>query len=75
MDEHVLIHRRSLFSTKAPMKTRTIDSKKIIVASTRTGLNIYGDDGMNQCFCQLILRVYYRFDLPSELDVATVERR
>ena len=39
-----LRHRTLLPMTNAPTRTRTIDSRKTTVATTRTGLNIYSEN-------------------------------
>lgn len=38
---YIPIQRTSLPITKAPTKTRPMEARKMIVATTRTGLNIY----------------------------------
>ena len=61
------MERTSLPMTNAPIKTSTIDARKMIVATTRTGLNIYvarsiSHDRLKQPLCGL-----YQFELLSEL--------
>lgn len=41
------MHKTSLPRTKAPTKTRPMESKKTMVATTRTGLNIYERQEIN----------------------------
>lgn len=44
----------SLLMTNAPMKTSTIDPMKTIVATTRTGLNIYAYGQRVPSLCHLL---------------------